>query len=86
MRVVIDTRSLAGQVDLVREDPATGGLVPDPETLAARTPHPALAPHPKLPDATRLWAALQATSGGTWGGCVYDVDAITARLAGIPES
>lgn len=86
VRVVIDTRALTGTVDLVRLDPATSALVPDPETLAERAPHPALAPHPKLPDATRLWAALQATSGGTWGGCVYDVDAITARLAGPPST
>jgi hypothetical protein len=39
-----------------------------------------LAPHPELPADTRLWAALQQVSGGTWGGCVYDVDAIVARL------
>ena len=32
------------------------------------------APHGELPDDTRLWAALQQASGGTWGGCVYDVD------------
>lgn len=47
--------------------------------LAARDPHPALAPDPLLPDDTRLWALLQQAGGGTWGGCVYDVDAI-ARL------
>ena len=76
----IDTRRLHGRVDLVRVDPATGDPVVDEATLAARTPHPGLAPHPKLPGATRLWAALQAASGGTWGGCVYDVDAITERL------
>lgn len=80
VRVEIDTRELSGSIDLVRRDEASGTLVPDFETLAARAPHPALAPHPKLPPATRLWAALQAASGGTWGGCVYDVDAITARL------
>jgi hypothetical protein len=28
-----------------------------------------------------LWAALVEASGGIWGGCVYDVDAIAARLA-----
>ena len=33
-----------------------------------------------LPDDTRLWAALVQTSGGVWGGCVYDVDKIIARL------
>ena len=48
--------------------------------LAARPPRPDLAPDPDLPDDTRLWAALQQASGGTWGGCVYDVDAIVARL------
>jgi hypothetical protein len=29
-----------------------------------------------LPADTRLWAALQEASGGTWAGCVYDVDRI----------
>jgi len=35
-----------------------------------------LAPHARLPEDTKLWAALQAQSGGTWGGCVYDVPAL----------
>jgi putative YjhG/YagF family dehydratase len=48
--------------------------------LASRAPHPAVAPHPALPDDTRLWAALQRASGGTWGGCVYDVDRIVELL------
>jgi hypothetical protein len=48
--------------------------------LAERGPRPDLAPHPELPDDTRLWAALVQASGGIWGGCVYDVDAITAQL------
>ena len=39
-----------------------------------------LAPDPQLPDETRLWATLQDASGGTWGGCVFDVEAIGARL------
>jgi hypothetical protein len=38
------------------------------------------APDPDLPDDTRLWAALQRASGGTWAGCVYDVDRIVAAL------
>ena len=50
--------------------------------LAARPPHPDLAPDPDLPDDTRLWAALQQASGGTWGGCVYDVDRIVELLEG----
>jgi hypothetical protein len=32
--------------------------------------------HPKLPDDTRLWAALQSVSGGVWHGSIYDVDRI----------
>ena len=41
---------------------------------------PDLAPDPNLPSDTRLWAALQEASGGTWGGCVYDADEIVRRL------
>ncbi len=43
--------------------------------LNERAPRPDLAADPGLPDDTRLWAALQAVGGGTWGGCVYDADA-----------
>jgi len=32
------------------------------------------------PPETRLWAALQRLGGGTWGGCVFDVDKIVERL------
>ena len=48
--------------------------------LSKRVPHPDLRQHPDLPDDTRLWAALQNASGGSWGGCVFDVDAIVERL------
>jgi hypothetical protein len=48
--------------------------------LAVRPPRPDLKPHPALPEDTRLWAALVAASGGVWGGCVYDTDAIVAQL------
>ena len=46
-----------------------------------RRPEPGdLRPHPQLPDDTRLWAALQHASGGTWSGCVFDVDEIVETL------
>jgi hypothetical protein len=48
--------------------------------LARRGPREDLAPHPELPEDTRLWAALIQASGGVWGGCVYDAEAIIARL------
>jgi hypothetical protein len=51
--------------------------------LASRKRREDLAPHPKLPDDTKLWAALQHLSGGTWGGCVFDVDAINERLQSV---
>jgi dihydroxyacid dehydratase/phosphogluconate dehydratase len=71
IRIVIDTRGLSGSVDVVVDDLAA---------FAARPRNPVLALHPDLPDDTRLWAALQSVSGGSWGGCVYDTDAICARL------
>ncbi|HTJ30796.1 MAG TPA: YjhG/YagF family D-xylonate dehydratase [Acidobacteriaceae bacterium] len=51
------------------------------QILALRPPRADLKPHPALPDDTRLWAALVQASGGVWGGCVYDVDAITTQLS-----
>jgi len=82
IRIVIDRVRMEGSVDFVGDaghllDSAEGAQV-----LAARPSHPDLAPHAALPEDTRLWAALQSASGGTWGGCVYDVDAITKQLAG----
>jgi len=74
VRVVIDTRTLDGSIDLMDGD------VPADSALAQRVMRPDLAPDPALPDATRIWAAMQQTSGGTWGGCVYDADAIVAKL------
>jgi len=76
IEIVIDRRDLSGRVDLVE----AGGTTLDPESaralLAARPSHPELRAHPGLPSDTRLWAALQAASGGPWAGCVYDVDRI----------
>lgn len=69
-----------GRVDLVghdgqRYDPETGA-----DVLAGRPLHPDLARDPNLPADTRLWAALQGAGGGTWGGCVYNVDEIVKLL------
>ena len=50
------------------------------QVLAERQPRPDLHPDAALPDDTRLWAALQNVAGGTWGGCVYDVDLILETL------
>jgi putative YjhG/YagF family dehydratase len=78
--IVIDPATLVGTIDFV----GTPGHPLTPEAalgfLEARPPHPDMAPDPGLPDDTRLWAALQTVSGGPWGGAVYDVDKILARM------
>ena len=82
VRIEIDCRRLRGSVDLVGQNGKEFGAERGVEVLEARQSRDDLAPHPDMPDDTRLWAALQACSGGTWNGCVYDVDAITAALQG----
>ena len=76
----IDRERLEGSIDLVGHGATLFGPVEGARMLAARPPRPDLAPDPDLPDDTRLWAVLQNLSGGTWGGCVYDVDTIVAAL------
>src|SRR5262249_24460109 len=78
--IIVDCQRLEGSVNFVGTDgkrftPQEGASI-----LAARSARPDLAPHPSLPPDTRLWAALQQPSGGTWGGCVYDVEAILRTL------
>ena len=80
IQIVIDQKSVTGRLDLVGENGAVHGVEWGTRTLAVRSPRPDLAPDPKLPADTRLWAALQDASGGTWGGCVYDPDAIVELL------
>jgi len=76
IEVVIDRNTLEGRVNLVAADGKDLDAAAATKLLASRPAHPRLSPHGKLPDDTRLWAALQQASGGTWGGCVYDVDTI----------
>ncbi len=82
IRIVVDRVRLEGTVDLVGAEGVEFGIEEGTKLLASRTPHPTLSADPDLPDDTRLWAALQAVSGGTWGGCVYDTDAIIAAMNG----
>jgi putative YjhG/YagF family dehydratase len=80
VQIMVDRKGLVGHIDLVGEGDRRFDAVEGARILAGRPQHPDLRPHPDLPDDTRLWAALQNASGGTWGGCVYDVDEIIARL------
>jgi putative YjhG/YagF family dehydratase len=78
--ITIDRLRLEGSVDLVGHGDVHFGAGEGTQVLAGRPPRADLAPDPYLPDDTRLWAALQDVGGGTWGGCVADVDAIIAAL------
>ncbi|APW63287.1 YjhG/YagF family D-xylonate dehydratase [Paludisphaera borealis] len=80
IRIVVDRLKLEGSIDLVGADGLDVGEAEGSRILDGRATHPTLSPDPDLPDDTRLWAALQAVGGGTWGGCVYDVDGIIEAL------
>jgi putative YjhG/YagF family dehydratase len=84
IQIVIDRRRLEGSLDLVGDANTTFGPERGAAILAARPPRPDLSANPNLPDDTKLWAALQRLGGGTWGGCVFDVDAIVSKLNGNP--
>ena len=79
--IVIDRNRLEGSVDFVGEAETTFGPDEGRRILSQRQVRADLAPDAALPQDTRLWAALQRASGGTWGGCVFDVEAILAKLS-----
>jgi len=86
IQIVVDRNRLAGSVDLVGHGGEFFGAEWGAEELARRELRPDLHPDKGLPPETRLWAALQQVGGGTWGGCVFDVDAILSVLnAGEPQ-
>ena len=68
IEITIDRVRLEGSVNVVDVD------------LEARPYRQDLAADPRLPVDTKLWALLQEISGGTWGGCVYDYEAIRGAL------
>jgi len=80
IEIVIDRNRLEGTVNLVGANGVQFGAEEGRIVLASRPSRPGLGPDPALPADTRLWAALQEVSGGTWGGCVFDPDAILATL------
>jgi putative YjhG/YagF family dehydratase len=86
IEIVIDRDELHGTVNLVGEADERFTTEEGARRLASRAPREDLAPHPALPEDTRLWAALIHASGGVWGGCVYDADAIIAKLDACGES
>ena len=80
IQIIIDRNDLSASVDLVGDAGRVLGAAEGTQILQRRSLRPDLAPDPDLPADTRLWAALQDASGGTWGGCVYDAEAIVRKL------
>lgn len=77
IEIVIDRNKLEATVNLVGEE---GTAASGDRLLAERKARADLHADPGLPPETRLWAALQDVSGGSWGGNVYDVDSILAVI------
>ena len=82
IRIEVNRSTLEGSIHFIGENGVNFTPEEGSTRLALRPPHPQLKANPALPDDTRLWAALQQLGGGTWGGCVYDVDAITSAITG----
>ncbi|HEV1285939.1 MAG TPA: YjhG/YagF family D-xylonate dehydratase [Bryobacteraceae bacterium] len=72
IEIVVDRVNLEGSVNLV----GPSGIEEGSRILASREPRADLARDPQMPDDSRIWAALQDVSGGTWGGAVYDAESI----------
>ncbi len=80
IQIEINQNTNQGRLDLIGSEGEESSLQKGALLLESRKLRDDLTPHPLLPEETRLWAALQARSGGTWGGCVYDVGQIVNSL------
>ena len=80
IRIVVDPLRLEATVDLVGHGDEEWTPDEAARVLAERPLRDDVAPDPELPADTALWARLQSVSGGLWGGCVYDQEAILRAL------
>ena len=80
IEIIVDRKNLSGSINLVGTDADIKDAEWGNAEFDRRKVPSDLAPHPQLPDDSRLWAALQSASGGTWGGCVFDVDLIVETI------
>jgi xylonate dehydratase len=80
IRIHIDLKRIEGSIDFVGENQTRFTPEEGIKILSRRATRKDLSPNSALPDDTRLWANLQLASGGTWRGCVYDVDRIITAL------
>lgn len=80
IEITIDCVNLTGSIHFVGTRESRVSADEGARILADRVPDVELLPDPQIPNETRVWALLQQISGGTWGGCVYDPQAIEAAL------
>ena len=80
IRVVVDRESLVASIDLVGHGDEQWTAGEAAAVLVERPMRDDITPDPGLPADTAMWARLQSTSGGLWGGCVYDHEAIIGLL------
>ena len=80
IRIHIDRNHIEGTIDFIGEGQKRFSPEEGAKKLSRRATRKDLSPNAALPDDTRLWAALQLASGGTWRGCVYDADKIIITL------
>ncbi|MEM7391955.1 MAG: YjhG/YagF family D-xylonate dehydratase [Verrucomicrobiota bacterium] len=81
--LVLDAEAQTGSIELIGEaetpeterSPSMGSSI-----LERREAREDLHADAHLPRSVKLWAALQQTGGGTWGGCVPDIDKISEAL------
>ena len=76
IEIEINRNKLIGTINFIGQD---GKIITPDEgksVLKKRSVPSELQADPRLPEDTRLWAALQNVGGGTWGGCVYDIGQI----------
>jgi putative YjhG/YagF family dehydratase len=82
VEIVVDRTKLEGHLNFVGEAGEIFDVEEGYRRLLKRPLRADLRPDPALPEDTRLWAVLQRASGGIWGGCVYDAEAIIEQIKG----
>ena len=77
------TLNMIGHKDTASEDRC---VAKGNDILRKRRIHPDVKPHAEMHPDGRLWGILQAAGGGSWSGCVYDVEAIEKLLTAGREA
>jgi len=80
IEIILDNNALIGSINVLGEDPKNASIDAGDQLLSQRKARSDLAPDPQLPESVKLWAALQKTGGGIWGGCVVDHEEVYKLL------